>query len=517
MLATTRYMGNLRYGFEDYEMYLEMNDLLELKKYDEILAMLPEYRLRCEEIERKQILVNTDSVSDTTDPKTYLFFVQRCLHMTAEMESEQYFDRFLNTVSSMDLIYEDAKNDVMWSFPNQIDGECFITRKEKYLEKIVDRFGITNSKNKYTHFSINDKVYVTDAPGVYIAILRGDMKMVRFYERHGSNLAIKNEGPFFLKRNYRDEGFFFNALTASVLSGELEMIQYIAEKNEFLPWNEQLGWAVAMADSDITQFMIQKYPKLIKKISLIAIIESGNDTLLNLFINNHLKDDSLHVLLQNFFDGKEKKFFYDRKNRKELARFFHILFDYACEGGERKTVLFCLLNAMLMLDDCYPDSPLAELFYTYKKKDTEDYTDVFVDLFLTYRDQVIALFEILLKKRNFEKFSINMHDMHEKMGDKLTRGWLCCDIFSNAKSVNIFCRALQPIEIHAETDFLCDYVIENGMISGIKSLIKHGFITSVNVDAVYTEALKCEKVNERIVIELLKLSGKTNLSERYNM
>ena len=90
----------------------------------------------------------------------------------AQADDEEVFDWLLDSVSRMNILVE-------------LD--------RKYVYKIIERFGMENHTWEAENASVGFKL-----PGIYAAILNGDVELVRFYTRHGAALKPDHTEEFLM-------------------------------------------------------------------------------------------------------------------------------------------------------------------------------------------------------------------------------------------------------------------------------------------------------------------------------
>ena len=389
-----------------------------------------------------------------------------------------------------------------------------------------DSFGTVTESEIYT-WKKKEKQFKmeSDAPPAYIAILTGNIPMVQCFRKQGAyettdcmrEVAAAGKIITSIGTDETGLGYYVHALwneshwvcsdvlSAAILSGDSEMIDFVVEAFPDIPWNKGLEICLSKCEKRLLKKLLGYYPEIMKYISLDRILNDRNGYLLLEYIKTHgsereivieildnilnagwfgLFDDGLNSArtMLCFYRNMMKRFREDREIRRKLKRVIHM----ELKGPFVSQELVGFLKELQEEEDTY----------------TELLLEMEQSLFNTPLVNISVIDkECLIPIDLYEEYAIDFDFQNIKIMEEL------------------YCRILEgtyPIRIEDRTDRITEAIVQSGKISLIKRAIKRGFITPVNVRAILRFGNDIP-LEWKVRIPLFRLVSEISLEQQYRI
>ena len=269
------------------------------------------------------------------EPGSYSKYICEYLCLAAEKEKETFFDLFLTKSCKINLWRERMAGIEAGIFSRNEERKNkrkrkLIYTKSVWLEKVIRKCGIQNEVFEKRQCNVPQPVE-TDVPGLYMSILAGETKLVKFYLTHGVELHrddtedcllyadfLHHSFGYWIQWNFeiktlvkcRHElgyaikfpgknvcGFYelpiskaqgyellvHDPFTMAILSQNKEMIRFIADLIGRIEWNENMEQSIVYTNYDITALLLKEFPEILDYLCLTAILQGKNTVLLKAF------------------------------------------------------------------------------------------------------------------------------------------------------------------------------------------------------------------------------------------
>lgn len=532
------------------------------------------------------------------EPGNYSEYICEYLCLAAEKEKEALFDLLLTKSCRINIWRERAVGTVSWNEErqNRRKGKLIHT-KSVWLEKIIRKCGIQNQAFEERRCNVPQPVE-TDVPGLYMAILAGETELVKFYLTYGGELhrddtedcllyadfyhhnfapwsqwdfegkilvkcrhelgyAVKFPGrnacrfyepPIFQEQKY--ELHVHDPFTMAILSGNKEMIRFIAGRIGRLEWNENMEQSIVYANYEITALLLKEFPEILDYLCLTAILQGKNTVLLKVFREKRrdtMKKEEQEaekflrwytreacLLLKeaafwhHFSMTREISFFRELLTGIQDPEFRELAWGFLCcewilaEKNERKG-----RERFIKLLLSYPDEDLAKsdaeglsapegirVTKYLHGRGQRDFTEIFFHMQDTWYPgnwfneelfgNILTLMRPVSREKGFRRFGIDLY----------TDRWKEIKINYVRQGI-LFMKLFVPLYISPQADVINQEIITTGSSRLVRSAVRRGFITEKNAWALYQYALEIGILNEEILTLLQELLRERSLKERY--
>lgn len=309
---------------------------------------------------------------ETYNMKKYRYRVNQLLYLASENGNVAAFDEILNKEGAEGIILDRTMEGGYWENLADIENKVeigivqpFITQDPELLDKMAEKGYAVKEQcwkvpDKGREVILNGGTYVTDAPDIYLAILCGNVNMVRYFITRGAGLEVpyrmdrinadwdqmydwrngcrtyidgcyfgrcmlRPDDGFAYNTEYIQEGgfcidvkrdpvegaaqftrFFHDVFTAAVLSQNTEMIAWIHSMLPEIRWKRSLESAVAFSNKKVTEYMLECYPEILDYMKLSSIYEGKNIPLLKAFAKRHPDSARYAVELERYLEWNSK-------------------------------------------------------------------------------------------------------------------------------------------------------------------------------------------------------------------
>ncbi len=197
-------------------------------------------------------------------PNLYKSLFVEYMEYAAAADQEKAFRMLLSCMPDDGCILKFRRNDL---FLSDLDPKRpFNIKDRKYWKILYENEKQTYDPDAMSYVVIQEHHCLSNAPGIYLAILDGDIFTVRFYLGLGASMVISygceaslsvdmsDQHPqiqvsvhdpgvshgYFVKFRKNRKAVFFDAITAAVLSGKKYMIDFIRTFMKSVYWNPSL-------------------------------------------------------------------------------------------------------------------------------------------------------------------------------------------------------------------------------------------------------------------------------------
>ena len=191
--------------------------------------------------------------------------------------------------------------------------KLFLAESSKYLQLLYENEKHRPELEKEFYCWIQGYRCESNAPDVFLAILEGNISVVRFYlmlggkagiccsQEDGASGNIQKYYVYIMEEQHGDycgdlqKAWFCDSMTAAVLSGKIEMICFIGKYVKKLSWNEELKKSMdeeLAADIFLTDKQGNQYVR-------VAIVESDAPT-------GYMMEKSTYYMYMFFRNEKDK-------------------------------------------------------------------------------------------------------------------------------------------------------------------------------------------------------------------
>ncbi len=282
---------------------------------------------------------------------------------------------------------------------------AIIIHSKKEENIFCDERFLTPNENHEQEFTFGTERFITTAPYVYVAILSGNIDLVKYFVTAGLNLKTLSVHEAFVS-SYMDQyqansdmtslatwGYkirflkskddtlknkqpllFSDPFTAAILSRNPEMIAYVANAVGDIAWSNSLEQVIAAIDNRETiEYLLTSWPEILDFMSLSTIVTYRSALLLDPFLEHHAGNmqEKWDELEQSLKDSCSKNFdfYYSRSNghpkpfpgdsksfqtAQQIVSFFTLLLS----KGPNEQVRLAILNYILSI--CLCDKQLIQ-------------------------------------------------------------------------------------------------------------------------------------------------------------
>lgn len=423
--------------------------------------------------------------------------------------------------------------------------KLFLAESSKYLQLLYENEKHRPELEKEFYCWIQGYRCESNAPDVFLAILEGNISVVRFYlmlggkagiccsQEDGASGNIQKYYVYIMEEQHGDycgdlqKAWFCDSMTAAVLSGKIEMICFIGKYVKKLSWNEELKKSIIHASKDISGYIIKQYPDIMDSLTFEDIIEGMNPVLFDAFVQKYGNDAQKYwELLEDFLEKTYfsvggiqpwKKSLFDHllwksENIKKTVYFLKKIKDTVTKPVlKSKLQRHCFIGLGVYLKKYDSIDPkLLEIFLKMADEtELADYTLLFYKYAKTYftgnngtRTEICPNYGILLAKLKSRKDAILGYiDLYAVKEDKECR----IQTYSPEQRKEIL-RRFRPVNLYARTDPLNRRILKKNDLSEVNTAVKYGYITRENAFALYEYALTLPRCSEDILVILLSIA-----------
>lgn len=505
------------------------------------------------------------------------------LTKAAEEDNEEEFDLLLEETGEISIWQEIKQENVFCGVSGRRKpSSMLISKKRYYLNKIFKRYGLQNEVFGRRLCYIKELID-TDAPRIYTAILSGSVRLVELYLEYGAVLKKDDTADCIMQRcesrwenDYpgrstekvpakyrREEGYsvrfhqtgeseeegghavilfrdvcpiensvaFHDPFTAAILSQSKEMIRFIADRLGDMEWNGCMEQSIVCSGLEITSWLLESFPEIIRYMSLRKIVEGKNIVLLTAFLKERETDlyqeweevkEFLHWYLEEAYRDQKKQCYWQRTRTGEEVRFYRKLFSSAPDEECRNLIIKMIFLEWFQAEQTGRRGckSLQKLFCRLQKDRPQEYMKILFHLNhrqgepekYIYWGMDISECLLYLRLLNSEEEKLRLViDLYNEEVEKTWGGnYEAC-----RKTGVLFMKIFVPMKIEHKTDWFTRGLVRHGDIRLVKSAVRRGFITEKNADSLYWYAAEQDKPKEGILELLIELSQKTDLKERY--
>ncbi len=194
-----------------------------------------------------------------------------------------------------------------------IDGLLQV-QEPSHMEEIAKLFVCADKDNAvpFRRIYLRDELCWTDAPNYLLVVMSGNIPLLKMFEEkrqgndgrqygilgihllHGSNSGARKTYYSIRRETIVGEFYIPNILTAAILSGSPEMLDYCIDHYDIdnmglthTEKKEALGQAIAGAGEELTEYMIEHYPGLIELAEAEQVMKAGNIPMLRHLLAEH--------------------------------------------------------------------------------------------------------------------------------------------------------------------------------------------------------------------------------------
>lgn len=452
------------------------------------------------------------------DSDEYTRLLSYALHIAALNDQEEIFDKILERMEEIQFLFPQRvmfNGYLEYTHLNldSFDEIIYVTENPKYMERIHLKLGLGVSEWKPRKYKVKGNFFVTTMSDVCRSILAGHNAMVKFYFEHGYVFKEDLSPEYEIRWSYQDRHYDMEInepIEAALLSGDEDIVRYIAEKIPSIKWTDNLRQIIVHSSEKIVKVLEEILPDQLQNISFEEIVIGHNKALFEFY----LKSGSMcHMNLDDFSDSRRVWFHSLKGVAHDYADFYRFALEKTKEETDKHFIRECMLYEILneVSDDLEKRDEIIKLFNADRGKKVEDYTRCLYHLFT--RIQSLYLMEKMndIKRSDAEwvPLGINVYDpVWEEFGTipHLDRSEL-------TSLVDTF----EPVEIQAKADWLTKLIIDSRSEKIIKKAIKHGFISSANSLSLYNYMQDKEIYPENIQVYIISLAGDMDLKGRYTM
>lgn len=313
-----------------------------------------------------------DVLKETGNMQKYRYRVNLLLYLASESGNVAAFDEILDKEGAEGIILYRTMEEYYWGDLADLENKAkidivqpFITQDPELLDKMAEKgYAVKEQCWKVPDTGreviLNGGTYITDAPDIYLAVLCGNVNMVRYFITRGAQLEVPyridqihadwdqmndwrngcrshrdgcyfgrcmlhSDAEFQYDTEYIQEGgfyinvkrepwegpvhfmrFFHDIFTAAVLSQNTEMIAWIHSMLPEIHWNRSLESAIAFSNKKVTEYMLEYYPEILDYMKLSSIYEGKNIPLLKAFAKRHPDSTRYAAELERYLEWNSK-------------------------------------------------------------------------------------------------------------------------------------------------------------------------------------------------------------------
>ena len=485
-------------------------------------------------------------------PNLYKSLFVEYMEYAAAADQEKAFRMLLSCMPDDGSILKFRRNDL---FLSDLDPKRpFNIKDRKYWKILYENEKQTYDPDAMSYVVIQEHHCLSNAPGIYLAILDGDIFTVRFYLSLGASMVISygcetslsvdmsDQHPqiqvsvhdpgvshgYFVKFRKNRKAVFFDAITAAVLSGKKYMIDFIRTFMKSVYWNPSLEKSIIYSSESLSKYLLECFPEILDYLTLENIMDGDNTVLWDAFINKagiSVRDQCR--FMENFLDKTYEDDYENPQEEEKITIFSDFLGQIENPGIERTWNFYEKIGTIVSdpllkgkirrhifarIGECHLsyliggiDEKIYDAFgnmdgglveYTplllYNKKDTDEIPIPFS------RDQYGR---ILLKIKNMDNRPLGWVDLYKEQIQS-------CRInrYTKEERKEIM-RRFPPIKICPMADPWNCNILRINHLREVKDAIHYGYITPENAFALYEYAVKLPKCSEAILVALLELAG----------
>ena len=205
-----------------------------------------------------------------------------------------------------------------------IDGLLDIQELE-HQKKVAIKFEIRDVSKIYgeRELFLHDEPCWTNAPNHIVAALSGNVSLLERFENiaeeQGKRIEAVKKMPrrdmpnqhakklyYFIRRGESMDQFCIpNLLTAVILSGSIDMLEWYAEKYHEVPSSagfngedrEALGKAIAGAGKEMSEHILEYHVELLEYVRIEQVLKAGNPQLLDYFLYTNPDESFNYTML----------------------------------------------------------------------------------------------------------------------------------------------------------------------------------------------------------------------------
>ena len=342
--------------------------------------------------------------------------------------------------------------------PEWCRKNCFVTDKEKYLEKLFGRFGVSEDVMRSD---------AGDEPDHYAAISEGNLILTRFFLSRGAY------GSGWYTRRNLPVGRENNVLIAALRSRNPDVLRLILDSFDELEWNDEIGQAIAGSSEECRRLLVQECPEIMGFMKPERIIRLRSEAFLREYMN--------YCSLDRLTGLKETGLFYPkvccgRMRVAELNRFYRLAFSLC---GDRMTK--DILYRQLLTDFENRNGP-ARLW-----KLMIDNLDEEMDLLPSFLENIGGTWRInrelchaVAKRRGREaiRFTADLYGAWDTP-------WTCEE--GTVADIRMLLGMLRPLSLKPAADRLNVIILKKGKPELVGLAVEKGFISGVNAPALIRE------------------------------
>lgn len=501
---------------EDY-----MNQMTRSQQAGETKTDVMKYRAKSNG-ELVKLRIDSENTSSNHADKSVKKEIMRLVIQNKDVQALKLLVKVINDV---DYLYG-YDNYIWWEKP-------VITYpfKDKEILQILQR---NRDKQLFFYGKVNLKIrnkrYVAFAPDYVLNILLGEIEWVKGYIKDNKNVkdnlisaAIERSGkalPWYSRDYLASENLFYieeqsdNALflretkryipdiyTAAIISGSIEMIEFIAGFIKKIYWSEYMEDAIINASRKVRTHIIRKNPGIIAYFNLLKICKGGSLELFEKIISfnkedlSRYGDETRQNLEQEQRYKEEAHFFRSREvtipkdNGHLVAKSFLKLYELMKYKEIKELIRKQIFIEIYEAQDENEDS-LVKAFKSLPYELHEDYTQCY----LTARKRTIK-YKTKLKfwmKKAKPLGSINPDMLSNLSIGEINRVVHCFMSRQDIKGLN----------------YIAKEIIKNGSEKLFLKAIRRGYINGDNVVESYAYAIEQKTVSEFKLVSLMELFEK---------
>lgn len=381
------------------------------------------------------------------DVREYRHEVNLLLYLASENNNAEVFNEILNKEGADGIVLDGA----IELYSNGVDkvslhrGKTevsypFITQNPELLDKMAEKGYAVKEQccrapDACREVIIHGRACTTDAPDFYLAVLCGNVNMVRYFTERGEPLEVPyrmdqlnvdwdqmdewrngirsyEEGCYFGRCMFRigteiqydteyiQEGgfyiaaareilegpgqfvlFFHDIFTAAVLSQNTEMIAWAYSMLPEIRWSRSLESAIAFSNKKVTEYMLKCYPEILDYMKLSSVYEGKNIPLLKAFAERHPNNAEFAAELERYLEwnsrilagflSPEICFRWDGLNR--AVEFYKALLNYVRTESIVVGIRREIFHMLL--------SESADIYHNRKKRKSEKWREKIISFF----------------------------------------------------------------------------------------------------------------------------------------
>lgn len=513
-----------------------------------------------------------------TDPDV----IETLLFTSAEYDNREMFEKILpkreqkgiTTRSAFSLFQkadcEEGDDSIYEQARKKTFSRTFLTTRREYLDLLIERCGM-NEEGKISgsipwEYNEMSKEIYTDAPDIYIAILAGDIRLTEYLlGREGGERGLVyrmgvsgEEGQPMMGRcvqqkcsqfmmscpaqgegkekvyqtsGRREVGYyiyypkegreytFHDPLTAAILSGSREMIEYVSGRFPEVTWNNCLEHAVASCGKDMRQYLEEIFPGIVSRVEFPALYQERNIYLIGKYIQD--KDiggtDVSHIIKRELESEKARMLKNVKYGRSwecysGLSVFYKNLLKLSdtseVRRAMRKNVFIWFYMATWVGDpvcgergDDYSPKEhkdiqrMKDLYISIGTEETEDHTDEIREM-----SDIGALLRLFKKLGIKEK--IAKLDLYADIWDRI----FMFTVLKDMEAVTMM-TLFEPVRILPKVDKFNERILRKNKMELLKKAVENKYITTENAPELYKFAAGIPGTREQILHTLIRVAA----------